>query len=237
MQTSTVSRPTPSGAEGAGSGQPGYHVVLRPLATPLPLGFTAQAVASFSLSTVQLQWIPAAQLHTVLWAVLALTVPLQALAAMMGFWARDAVAGTGMGLLAGGWATFAATSLQEPPGVTTQALGVVLLSLSVVLLIPAAAGLTKVVASLVIVVAAARFAATGVYELLPHSSWQTTAGWLGVALAATSVYAALAFELEAATGRVLLPVLRWGTARSAVSGDLHDQLSAVDTEPGVRGVL
>lgn len=72
-------------------------VTLRPVGNPLPLGFLALAVTTTVFSAVQLGWLPAGQ-----WTVAALTallfaVPLQALAAVFGFLARDPVAGTGMG--------------------------------------------------------------------------------------------------------------------------------------------
>src|SRR4051794_279519 len=67
------------------------RVVLRPIATPLPLGFLALGVATFSFAALQLQWIPSSEGHTIALAVLVLTVPLQLLAAVMGFLARDPV--------------------------------------------------------------------------------------------------------------------------------------------------
>jgi hypothetical protein len=80
------------------------RVVLRPLATPLPLGFLGLGVATVAFATVQLSWIPQSQGHTVALGVLVLTVPLQFLAAVMGFLARDPVVATGMGILSGTWA-------------------------------------------------------------------------------------------------------------------------------------
>jgi uncharacterized protein len=214
-----------------------YRVVLRPLATPMPLGFLGQAVASASLASVQLQWISTSQSHAVAWAVLVFTVPLQALAAMLGYAARDAVASTGTALLAGGWAALSVTTLSSPPGTVSPGLGVVLICVGAVLLVPMAAGVTKLAAALVLLLSAARFVSTGVYEVDASSTWQSVAGWLGIALAAVSTYTALAFELEGAWGRALLPIGRFGSARSAQHQGLGEQLAGVATEPGVRGVL
>jgi hypothetical protein len=74
----------------------GTRIVLRPIATPLPLGFLALAVATTAFASVQLGWIPQSQGHTIALGVLALTVPMQLLAAVIGFLARDPVAATGM---------------------------------------------------------------------------------------------------------------------------------------------
>src|SRR4051794_40875038 len=81
------------------------RVVVRPVATPLPLGFLALFIATLAFSALQLSWIDQDQGHTVALAVLGLTVPLQLVAAAVGFMARDPVAATGMGILAGTWAS------------------------------------------------------------------------------------------------------------------------------------
>lgn len=186
-------------------------VTLRPLGNPLPLGFLGQAVASWSFACVQLAWLSPEESHTVAFCVLVFTVPLQALAAVLGFVARDPVAGTGPALLAGGWAVIATGTLLSPPGSTSASLGVLLVGVAGVLIVPAAASLGRVAAAAVLCLSVARFAVTGVAELLGDPGWLRAAGWVGLVLAAASVYAALAFELQAATGRRWLPVGRLAT--------------------------
>ena len=44
---------------------PATRVVLRPIATPLPLGFLALGVATLSFAVVQLGWIPSTEEHTI----------------------------------------------------------------------------------------------------------------------------------------------------------------------------
>lgn len=200
------------------------RVVLRPIGTPLPLGLLAQAVASFSLGGVQLGWVPTSQSHHVAWAVLVLTVPLQLTASVLGFLARDPVAGTGPALLSGAWAATAVNILVTPPGSADAGLGLVLLGLAVVLLVPTAAGLSKLAVAAVLLLSAVRFGTTGIEELTASTAWQHVAGWAGLVLAATSTYAALALELEAGWGGTVLPVGRLGPARD------HG-------EPGIREVL
>jgi succinate-acetate transporter protein len=91
-------------SDAAPAGPPATRVVLRPLATPLPLGFLALALATTVFSAVQLGWIPADQGRIAGLTALAATVPLQLLASVFGFLCRDPVAATGMGVLAGTWA-------------------------------------------------------------------------------------------------------------------------------------
>jgi hypothetical protein len=213
------------------------RVVLRPLATPLPLGFLALAVATFAFASVQLSWIPRSESHTVALGVLVLTVPLQLLAAVMGFLARDPVAATGMGILAGTWGAVCLATLTSPPGAASAGLGVILLCSAACLLVPAVAAHAKLVPALVIATSAARFALTGIAEIDGGRSWMQAAGWLGVALAVLSAYAALALELEGSESRTVLPLGRRGASRKALDGQLSDQVADLATEPGVRQQL
>jgi succinate-acetate transporter protein len=210
------------------------QVVLRPQATPLPLGFLALMVATSSFSALQLGWIPPTQGHDVALVALVLAAPLQLVAAVFGYLGRDPVAGTGMALLAGTWAVLGLTVALSPPGTTSPALGVVLIAAGVAIVVPALAGFAKPAAALVIAVAAARFAVTGWYELTASPAARTTAGWVGIALGAVALYAALALELEGAVRRTVLPIGRSGLAREAVSGRGVFDADELAREPGVR---
>ena len=213
------------------------RVVLRPIASPLPLGFLALGVATTAFASVQLGWIPQEQGHIVALGVLALTVPMQLLASVMGFLARDPVAATGMGILSGTWGAACLATLTSPPGAASDGLGVVLLAAAACLLVPAVAARTKVVPALVILTSAVRFAVTGVAQLDGGKTWLHAAGWVGIVLALLSWYAALALELEGTMSRTVLPLGRTGASRRAVDGDLADQVGDVAKEPGVRQQL
>lgn len=213
------------------------RIVLRPVATPLPLGFLGLFVATLSFASLQFGWIADRQGSTIALAVLGLTVPVQLLASVFGFLARDPVAGTGMGVLAGTWAAAGLATLTSPPGANSPGLGVVLLASGAAMLVPAAGGRHKVVAATVMALSALRFTVTGVAEISGTPGWLTTAGWVGVVLAAVSLYAALAFELEGTDKRDVLPLWRRGGAAEAVSGDEQAQLAGVAHEPGVRKQL
>ena len=66
---------------------------------------------------------------------------------------------------------------------------------------------------------------------------QTVAGVTGLVLAAVAYDAAFGFELEDARRRTVLPLLRRGPARTALQGDVADQLDGVAHRAGVRGQL
>ncbi|TFV49577.1 GPR1/FUN34/YaaH family transporter [Blastococcus sp. TF02A-35] len=214
------------------------RVVLRPLATPLPLGFLALVLATVAFSAVQLGWVPPTDGRVAALAALFATVPLQLLAAVTGFLTRNPVAATGMGVLAGTWAVVGVTTLSSPPGAASGGLGVLLVTAGVAMLVPAAAAAgSKLVPAVVMALAGTRFAVTGAYELTGSAAWKGVAGWVGLVLAAVALYAALALELEGSSGRTVLPAGRRGAGRSAVRGEAPLDPGALAGEAGVRPQL
>ena len=188
---------------------PVTRVTLRPIGSPLPLGFLALAVGTFALAGLQLSWVGAAQQATVGLAVLAFVVPLQLISTAYGFLARDSAAGTGMGVQAGSWLAIGLVTFVSPPGSVSGGLGLVLLGAATVLLIPVtAASLSKLLAGLVMAGTSVRFFLTAAYELSASAAWEHAAGVTGLALAALALYAAMAFELEDTRGQTLLPTGR-----------------------------
>ncbi len=220
------------------TGQPPVTVVLRPISSPLPLGFLALFTGSLLLTAVQLHWITAGQSSSVAIGVLGIVVPLQVVGCVFGFLGRDPACGTGMGVLAGTWAATGVSTVVSPPGRAEAGLGIVLVTAAGALLIPTVIGAVgKVVVAVVMGGAAARFAISGGYELTGSPAWEHSSGVAGIVVAALAGYAALAFELEGALGRVVLPLGRWGRGRRAVSGRLIDQTAELAHEAGVRAQL
>jgi uncharacterized protein len=207
----------------------GGQVFLRPLGTPLPLGFLGLTGGTVTLAGLELGWIAPPEGSHVGWILLAFAVPLQFLTSVLAFLARDAVIGTGMGVLAGTWLASSLTLLTSLPGATSDALALLLFVSAASLLVPVvSAGASKLAASAVLAMACVRFAVTGVYELTAVPAWKTAAGWCGIALAVFAVCAALAFESEAARGRPLLPTLREDPQRNPMMS------AGVEREPGVH---
>ena len=155
--------------------------------------------------------------------LIAFVFPLQLVASVLGFLARDVVAGTGMGILSGTWLSIALVTLTGQPGATSDALGLFLLLAAVAMLVPAAtAAAGKLVATAVLATTSLRFATTGLYQLTASDGWKATAGAVGLLLCALALYAALAMALEDALGRAVLPLGR---------------RAAIDGEPGIRDQL
>jgi succinate-acetate transporter protein len=214
------------------------RIVLRPLANPLPLGFLALAAGTLLLAGLQLGWLGAEEGQSVALALLAFVFPLQLLVSIFGYLSRDIVAGTGMGVLSGTWLTISLVMLTSPPGSTSKALGLFLLLAFVAMLIPAsAAAFGKLVPAAVLAGAALRFGVTGVYQLTASPTWEDIAGVIGLALCALALYAALAMVLEDSMRRSVLPLLRRGSGRASIEGELSDQTAGLEREAGVRNQL
>ncbi|MBX9244783.1 hypothetical protein ICW40_08165 [Actinotalea ferrariae] len=222
---------------GAVTADDGARVVVRPIGSPLPLGFLALVVATVGFAALQLQWVPASQGSAVALGVLVLTVPLQLLASVLAFLARDVVAGTGMGLLAGTWGATALVTLTGAPGAASSGLGVLLVAAGVSMLVPAAAATSKPVAAAVMLLTAVRYTVTGVAELTADRAWFTAAGAVGLVLGAVALYAALAFALEDAHRRTVLPLGRRGSGADVLTASAREDLRDVAHEAGVRRQL
>lgn len=218
--------------------QDATRIMLRPIASPLPLGFLALVVGSLLLTARQLHWVPATQSHELAMGILAFTVPLQLIGCLYGFLCRDVVASTGLGVLSGTWATLGVSLVSSPPAVRSPGLGMLLVVAAGALLVPATAAATgKVVAALVLGLAAVHFAISGGYELTSAAVWQYASGICGIVLAGVALYAALATEVDSATRRNVIPLLRSPYGQRAVSGQLAEQMETLPREAGVRQQL
>lgn len=213
-------------------------VFLRPIGSPLPLGFLGLAVATTTMAAYELGWVPSNEQHQVALCFIAFTFPLQAVATVFGFLARDAVVASGVGTLSGSWLTIGLVLLTSHPGSRSQMLAFFLFAAAAAL-VPAVvvAAHSKLVPALVMAGSAARFSLTGIYERTGSLAVRHAAGWEGIGLAVLAIYAAIALDLEAAQRRTLLPVGRFGAGRKAIFGDAASQVQHVQNEPGVREQL
>jgi succinate-acetate transporter protein len=214
------------------------RLFLRPIANPLPLGFIALAAATLLISGLQLGWLGIDQGQSVALILIAFVFPLQLLVSVLAYLARDIVAGTGMGILAGTWLSVALVAITSTPGSTSDALGLFLLLAAAAMVIPAtAAAGGKLVPAAVLTLSAVRFLTTGVAQLAGGGSWEDAAGVVGLALCALALYAALALLIEDARRTTVLPLGRHGLGRAALADGFDRQLDRIEHEAGVREQL
>jgi uncharacterized protein len=216
---------------------PPVRIMLRPLASPLPVGFFAFAVGSFLFSAFELGWVAKTQITEVAIVMVVFVAPLQLVASVLAFWARDTGGATALGLFSMTWGTVGVISLTSSAP-RSPAMGIFLLSMSLVIAAFAITSLSvKPILAAVGAVSVVRFLLTGIYQVWGGTSWEHASGWVGLPMSAAAFYLALALMLEDAQHHTVLPLLRRGAARAAVESHLRDQVQAVEREAGVRGQL
>lgn len=214
------------------------RVAIRPVGSPLPLGFLGLAVVTAVLACLNLGWIPTAEQHQVAVVLIAFAFPVQAVATVFCFLSRDAPAAAAIGIQGATWLTIGVLLLMSTPGTRSQTTAVFLFAAAAALIPSAISTLAgKLMPAVVMFGAAGRFALTGVYERLGGAGWSHVAGWEGLALGAVAVYVALASDLESTTYRSVLPLGRYGKGRAALGGDLREQSRDLHREPGIRRQL
>ena len=211
------------------------HVVLRPIGSPLPLGMSGLAIGSFVESGLALHWVPAGEIRQVGLILLAVPFPMQLIACVLAYLARDGTAGAALGVLASTWLAIGLVYVIVEPGQSSAPLGLMLLGSGGALSLSAvAASQSKRLTAFVFMVASARFMIAGVHELSGTALWQTVAGILGLLLTAVAGYCVLAFELEGQHHRTVLPTFRANSGAAAINDDFNAQVGEVEHEAGVR---
>lgn len=214
------------------------RILLRPIASPLPLGFVGLAIATMLMSALQLEWLDPADGHQVALILIAFVVPLQASAAGVGFLARDIVVATAMGILAGTWLSVALVIWTSPAGAFSDSLGLFMLLAGAGMAMPVAAAATgKLVPALVLATTSVRLLTTGLAQITERRGWVDAAGVIGVVLGGLALYAATATALEDVTQQTVLPLGRRGAGATSLAGSFDEQLRRVEAEPGVREQL
>lgn len=214
------------------------RIVLRPLASPLPLAFFAFGAGSLMLSGLQLGLIPTSETRSVALVQAAFVFPPMALASVLAFLSRETLGATIMTLISGSWLANGLIDLTTPPASTNATQGLLALALAaILLLVGIGALLGKPLLGVVIALASARFATSGLYDLTAATTLQTASGVLGCVIAVIALYGGLALGLEDLQGKTVLPIGRRGAARRAFEGDLGEQVGPVESEAGVRKQL
>jgi hypothetical protein len=201
----------------------------------MTIGMAGLSIASLVESGFALHWIARSQVHAVGLILISVPFVLQLIACVFSYLARDGATGAALGTLAGTWLGMGLIHLSSAPGSRSGALGLLLLAAGGVLLLSATAvSLPKPLVGLVYGLAATRFILTGIYQLGGASTWNSAAGIVGLVVLGLAAYSVLAFDLEGEMHRPVLPTLRRGRGRDAVSDGAGRAIDGVIAEPGVR---
>jgi uncharacterized protein len=211
-----------SSDDGAGAMHSPPHsqttIVLRPIGSSLPLGFFAFAVGMLILACQATGWIPVAEEKDGAMILIAFVFPLELVATVFAFLARDTLGATTLGLFATSWLTFGWLAHSAPPGSTSVTLG-------------------KPFFSALLLLAAARMILAGLYEVgAAGKPVYEASGWIGLVLSALAMYGGAALGLEDAHQRDVLPLFRRKAAAASFAGYEH-QLERLEAEAGVRQQL
>jgi uncharacterized protein len=215
------------------------RVTLRPIGSSLPLGALALVPSGLLLAGLQLGWFSDADAAAIPYFLLGFAVPLQLVASVLAFLARDALVGTGFGIFTGTWLAFGLSGLANGVTGTSHVLGVFFLGVGALFAILMFGGVVagKVAAGAIVVAGSARFIVSGLYELTGSSALKTAAGIVGLVFRGVAAYAGLASLLEDSARRSILPLGRSGLAKSAIEDRLDAQLNEIEHEAGVREQL
>lgn len=116
------------------------RVVLRPIASPLPLGFFAFGMGSVLQSVLQFGLIPQADVQNLALLFGAFVFPLEILAALLAYFARESVGATILSIIAFSWLGTAVVTYASAPDPTSPTIGFLYLSIALILILLGAVG-------------------------------------------------------------------------------------------------
>jgi succinate-acetate transporter protein len=213
------------------------RIFVRPIASALPLGFFAFGLGMFMLGAIGTELVSKSDAKHAALILVAFVFPLEFIATIIAFLARDTMGATALGLFTTSWVTFGVAVLIAKPGATSTSVGLYeLFFAGIVALLSIVAWSGKPLIAAILTISATRAVLAGVYELDRSKTVDHVAGWFGFAISGLALYGGLAFLLED-VGRAALPVFRRGEAQSSLEGSLRDQLARVESEAGVRQQL
>jgi succinate-acetate transporter protein len=217
---------------------PQVRIVVRPYGSGVPLGFLAFGIGMFMYAAQDIPWVQMSEARNVGLVLTAFVAPLEGVAAIIAFLARDTMAAVALGLFTGSWLFTGYSTMHAKPGVLSAADGYFLIAFTIaVLVLAGVAWLGQPLIAALLTVAAARGITSAVYQLGGGRGWDHVSGWIALAIFCVAMYGGLAFLLEDAKGRAVFPIGRRGTSHEAIHGDLEAQLAGLAGEPGVRKAL
>ena len=213
------------------------RIILRPLGSGLPLGFFSFAIGMVIAGCQALELIPVDEQRQVGMVLMAFVFPLELLASVFAFLARDTLGATSLGLFTASWLTLGWAAFDSPPGSTSVTVGIYLFAFAVaVLLLASLSTLGRPLFSVLLVLAATRAVLAGAWNVGAPHGLLTVSGVAALVLAAIAMYGGLALGLEDVKQREVLPLFRRGVASEAFEG-YEQQLERLEAEAGVRHAL
>jgi succinate-acetate transporter protein len=214
------------------------RIILRPVGSGLPLGFFSFGIGMLLLGCQEIGWIPVAEQRNVGLLLAAFVFPLELVATVFAFLARDTLGATTLGLFTSSWLALGLAELDSPAGSKSVALGIYLFGFATAVLLLALLSTTgKPFFAVLLTLATARMVLAGAYEVGGGKTLFQVAGGCAIALSALAMYGGAALALEDAKQRELLPLFRRGAAAASFEQGFEEHLERLESEPGVRPQL
>src|SRR3954463_3546756 len=159
------------------------RIMLRPIGSGLPLGFFSFGIGMLLLACQAIGWIPVGEQRDVGLLLASFVFPLELIATIVAFLARDTLGATTLGLFTTSWLALGWADITAVPGTTSVALGVYQFGFAtVVLLLALMSTLGKPFFSVLLSVACTRMVLSGWYQAGGAHEWLKASGWVGIAL-------------------------------------------------------
>jgi succinate-acetate transporter protein len=214
---------------------PQVRITVRPYGSVVPLGFFAFGIGMFLYAAFDAPWVPPTQGKDIGLMLATFVAPLEGVATVIAFLARDTMSGVALGLFSGSWLMTGLATMQAKPSTLSPAEGYFLIAFSIAVgLLSLVAWLGQPLIATLLTVSVVRGVLSAVYQLGGGPGWNHTAGWLALAIFCVAMYGGLAFLLEDAKGQAILPLGRRGSSREAIEEGLEVQLAGLGDEAGVR---
>lgn len=218
--------------------RPQMRINIRPLGNPLPLGLFSFGIGMLLLAGESCRWIPVGEAPQLGIVLAAFVFPLEGLATIMAYLARDTLASTVLGLFATSWLALGLVLITGTPGAISITEGIYLLGFAgAIASLALIASTGKPLIAFILALSATRAILYGLFEVTSTRGLETAAGIVAAVIAGVAWYAGTAFAFEDLRQRPLLPVLRRGAGSSAMEDELAAQLARAQHEAGVRQQL
>jgi succinate-acetate transporter protein len=198
---------------------PQVRVTVRPYGSVVPLGFLAFGIGMFLYAALDAPWVKPTEARTIGLMLVSFVGPLELIASVIAFLARDTLAAVALGLFAGSWFLAGFATMEVTPGRLSAAEGYFLIAFSIaVALLSLVAWLGQPLIAALLTISTVRGVLSAVYQLGGGKGWNEVGGWLALGIFCVAMYGGLAFLLEDAKGFAILPLGRRGSSREAIEG-------------------